>query len=474
ARSPERLRCRPWGRHPKLTIAAGDALDRKALVRAAAGCGSAFYLIHSMNAQKGHYADADRRAAANMVEAGHLGGLERIIYLGGLGAREHEALSPHLKSRHEVEDILTNGPVPVTILRAAMILGSGSASFEMLRYLADRLPVMVTPRWVRTPCQPIAIGNVLDYLIGCLTEPGTTGQTFDIGGPDVLTYQDLIQTYARVAGLRPRIIIPVPVLTPWLSAKWVHLITPVPASIAQPLAEGLAIPVTCQDRRILDLVPIRRMSAMEAIQTALARIRQEQVETCWFDGGGRLPPEWTTCGDAEYAGGTVMGGAHRIVLAGDEQTVWRAVTRIGGREGWYFAQLLWHIRGAMDRLVGGPGLRRGRRHPTDLRVGDGLDFWRVIALEPNRRLLLLAEMKAPGDALLEFVITPQTAGRVELKMVSRFLPRGLGGILYWYALLPTHQWLFEGMLRAVAARIGMKVVRGPEKTSIREPLVCRR
>ncbi len=473
ARSPERLRCRPWGGHENMEIAAGDALDRDAFVRAADGCGTAYYLIHSMNAHKGRFADADRTAAENMVAAARQNRLSRIVYLGGLGEQDHEALSHHLKSRHEVERILQAGPVPVTNLRAAMILGSGSASFEMLRYLVDRLPMMITPRWVQTPCQPIAIGNVLDYLEGCLTVPETIGGTFDIGGPDVLSYRDIIQIYAREAGLRRRFIIPVPVLTPWLSAKWVHLVTPVPAAIAQPLAEGLSIPVVCRDHRIRDLVPVNLMDTRQTIRKALDRIRQEQVDTCWFDGGGSLPPEWTTCGDADYAGGTVLGGAYRIVLGGDAKTVWSTVQAIGGNNGWYFAHSLWRLRGIMDRLVGGPGLRRGRRHPTRLRVGDGLDFWRVIAVEPPHRLLLLAEMKTPGDALLEFVITPEGQGKVELKMVSRFLPRGLAGILYWYALLPTHRWLFEGMLRAVAAKTGLPLIDGPEKAPLTSALECR-
>lgn len=473
ARSPERLRCRPWGGHENMEIAAGDALDRDAFVRAAKGCGTAYYLIHSMNAHKGRFADADRTAAGNMVAAAQQNQLSRIIYLGGLGEPDHEALSHHLQSRHEVERILQLGPAAVTNLRAAMILGSGSASFEMLRYLVDRLPMMITPRWVQTPCQPIAIGNVLDYLEGCLTVPETIGKTFDIGGPDVLNYRDIIQIYAREAGLRRRFIIPVPVLTPWLSAKWVHLVTPVPAAIAQPLAEGLSIPVICRDHRIRDLVPVNLTDTRQTIRKALDRIRQEQVATCWFDGGGSLPPEWTTCGDADYAGGTVLGGAHRIVLAGGAKTVWSTVEAIGGNNGWYFAHGLWWLRGIMDRLVGGPGLRRGRRHPTRLRVGDGLDFWRVITVEPPHRLLLLAEMKTPGDALLEFMITPEGPGKVELKMVSRFLPRGLAGILYWYALLPTHRWLFEGMLRAVAGKTGLPVIDGPEKAPMTSPLECR-
>ncbi len=473
ARSPERLICRPWGRHPAIEVVAGDALDREAFVQAARGCGVAYYLIHSMNAAKGKFAWADRTAAENMVAAATQHNLERIIYLGGLGEPDHEALSKHLKSRHEVEKILMAGAVPVTNLRAAMILGSGSASFEMLRYLVDRLPMMITPRWVRTPCQPISIRNVLDYLEGVLQVPETAGETLDIGGPDILNYRDLIQIYAEEAGLRKRLIIPVPVLTPWLSAKWVNLVTPVPASIAQPLAEGLSIPVVCKENRIRDMVPIELNDSRATIRTALERIRQEEVDTCWFDAGGALPPEWTTCGDADYAGGTILRSGHRIVLEAGAEQVWAAVQKIGGRTGWYFAQPLWQLRGILDWFVGGPGLRRGRRDAVELRVGDGLDFWRVVALESPHRLLLLAEMKAPGDALLEIRIKPEGERRVSLEMVARFLPRGLAGMAYWYSLVPAHKWLFEGMLRNVARFTGKRVLEGPLTIEAEDPVVCK-
>ncbi len=473
ARSPERLLCRPWGRHPNIEVIAGDAQDKEAFFHAAKGCGSAYYLIHSMNAAKGEFARADRTAANNMVAAAQANQLSRIIYLGGLGEQDHKALSKHLKSRHEVERILRDSSVPVTNLRAAMILGAGSASFEMLRYLVDRLPVMLTPRWVGTPCQPISIQNVLDYLEGVLAVPETVGQTLDIGGDDILTYRGLIQIYAKEAGLKKRWIIPVPVLTPWLSAKWVHLVTPVPASIAQPLAEGLSIPVICRDNRIRSMVPVDLVSCRQAIRRALDRIRQETVDTCWFDGGGSLPPEWVTCGDAAYAGGTILCDAYRIVLEATADSVWNTLQRIGGRNGWYFAQALWRLRGMLDRALGGPGLRRGRRDPVDLRVGDGLDFWRVIALEPPNRMLLLAEMKSPGDALLEFNIHPQGTDRIALEMAARFLPRGLAGILYWYALLPSHRWLFKGMLETVARRTGKRVLKGPEAFEPDKTVTCK-
>lgn len=473
ARSPERLLCRPWGRHPNIEVVPGDALDRDAFVQAAEGCDIAYYLIHSMNAAKGKFAEADRTAALNMVAAAEQNQMKRIIYLGGLGEQDHEALSKHLKSRHEVEAILMASSVPVTNLRAAMILGSGSASFEMLRYLVDRLPVMITPRWVQTPCQPISIRNVLDYLQGSLDAPETIGETLDIGGSDVLTYRDLIHMYAQEAGLKKRLIVPVPVLTPWLSAKWIHLVTPVPASIAQPLAEGLSIPVICGDTRILSMVPVELHDSRTTIRKALERVRQQEVDTCWFDAGGALPPEWITCGDADYAGGTILQGAHRVTLEGTPEAVWETVRQIGGPNGWYFAQPLWRLRGMMDRAVGGPGLRRGRRHPKELRVGDGLDFWRVVALEPPNRMLLLAEMKTPGDALLEFNILSAGLHKVRLEMIARFLPRGLLGLAYWYSLLPAHQWLFEGTLKTVARKTGKRIIGKPESFTPEERATCR-
>ncbi len=472
-RSPQRLMARSWARNPALNIVPGDALDRTSFIEAGAGCGMAFYLIHSMNAHKHKYAEADRQAAKYMVACAERNRMQRLIYLGGLGDKDQANLSHHLRSRHEVEGILQEGRIPVTNLRAAMILGSGSASFEMLRYLVDRLPVMITPRWLRTPCQPISIANVLDYLAGCLTAPQTTGKTLDIGGPDILNYQDLIAIYCKVAGLPKRAIISVPVLTPWLSAKWIHLVTPVPASIAQPLAEGLSIPVVCKENSIREWLPVPLISCEEAIRTALKRVQQEQVDTCCFDGGGRLPPEWSTCRDADYAGGTVMRRGYRIGFYGDPMKVWEAVEAIGGRNGWYFAQPLWRLRGMLDRMAGGPGLIRGRRHSKELRIGDTLDFWRVVAHEPPRRLLLLSEMKAPGEALLEFRIDTESEGRVQLEMVSRFLPKGLAGIGYWYGMLPIHDWLFKGVLVQIASKLGESLSGSPVTFPVESELECK-
>ena len=471
-RSLEKVGCRPWAGHSRVELVQGDVLDLESLKQATSSCRAAYYLVHSMIAQKEKFVEADRHAAQNMVEAALAAGLERIIYLGGLAEVSQGSLSKHLKSRIEVADILQDGPVPTTDLRTPMILGSGSASFEILRYLVERLPAIITPRWVQSMNQPIAIRNVITYLIGCLEHDETIGQTYDIGGPDILSYRDLLDIYAEEAELQKRLIIPVPVLTPTLSALWIHLISPVPTSIALPLTEGLTSDAVCTENRIQEIIPQRLLSCHEAIRVALDRIQQEQVDTCWMDAGDMLEPEWAHCGDAEWAGGTIMNCGYRARIKATVDEVWQPVSRIGGRTGWYFGNFLWRLRGIMDRLAGGVGLRRGRRHPTEIRVGDALDFWRVLEVEPPQRLLLIAEMKTPGEALLEFQITPLANAEVEFQMLSRFLPKGLFGILYWYGLYLFHQWIFYGMLKAIAKSIKKPMVSDPERFTPRLHTSC--
>ena len=458
-----KMGCRPWAGNNRVELVQGDVMDVESLKQAAAGCRAAYYLVHSMISQKEKFVEADRRAARNMVAAATAAGVERIIYLGGLAEAKDGALSKHLRSRIEVADILQAGPVPTTDLRTPMILGSGSASFEILRYLVERLPAMTTPRWVRSLNQPIAIRNVIAYLIGCLEHEETSGKTYDIGGPDILTYRDLLDIYAEEARLPKRLIVPVPVLTPTLSALWIHLISPVPASIAQPLTEGLTSDAVCTENRIQSIIPQKLLSCREAIRLALDRLKQEKVDTCWMDAGDLLEPEWAHCGDADWAGGTIMNCGYRAEIAATVDEVWQPVSQIGGKTGWYFGNFLWRLRGIMDRLAGGVGLRRGRRHPSEIGVGDALDFWRVLEVDAPQRLLLVAEMKTPGEALLEFQITPRQKGQVELQMLSRFLPRGLFGLLYWYALYPFHQWIFYGMLKAIAKSINKPIASEPER-----------
>ena len=280
---------------------------------------------------------------------------------------------------------------------------------------------------------------------------------------DILTYRDLLDMYAEEAGLPKRLIIPVPVLTPTLSALWIHLISPVPKSIALPLTEGLTSDAVCTENRIREIMPRDLLSCRLAIRLALDRIRQEQVDTCWMDAGDLLEPEWAHCGDADWAGGTIMNCGYRARIKATIDDVWQPVSRIGGKTGWYFGNYLWRLRGIMDRLAGGVGLRRGRRHPTEIGVGDALDFWRVLEVEPPRRLLLTAEMKTPGEALLEFQISQIGDDQVELQMLSRFLPRGLLGIVYWYVLYPFHQWIFYGMLKSIAESINKPLAGVPER-----------
>ncbi|NIW37594.1 MAG: DUF2867 domain-containing protein, partial [Gemmatimonadetes bacterium] len=401
---------RPWADHPHLEIVRGDVLDRDSLRAAVDQCRAAYYLVHSMNPGVDDFASTDRQAAANMAAAAADGKLEQIVYLSGLGARD-AGLSHHLESRTEVGELLREGPVPVTILRAAMIIGSGSASFEILRYLVERLPVMITPRWVDTPCQPIGVRNVLHYLLGCIEEPQTLGETFDIGQPDVTNYRELMEIYAEEAGLPRRLIIPVPVLTPRLSSYWIHLVTPVPAAMARPLAEGLSNPVVCQENRIVELLPQELFDARTAIRLALGHLRRQTVETSWTDSGRVDPAEWSIPGDPNWAGGSICEDSRRITLQADAEQVWSGLKAIGGQTGYYHANWLWRLRGGIDRLFGGVGLGRGRRSPSELYPGDAVDFWRVTAVRKPEYLRLVAEMKLPGKAVLAFHLKPLADGR---------------------------------------------------------------
>jgi uncharacterized protein YbjT (DUF2867 family) len=470
-RSLEKLKCRPWASNPAVQFARADMFDRASLEESCRGCRAAYYLVHSMNSSKKDFAEADRKAARNMAGAASAAGLERIIYLGGLG-EEGDLMSEHLRSRNEVAGILGSTGVPVTFLRAAVILGSGSASFEMLRYLVDRLPVMTTPRWVDTPCQPIGIRNVLNYLKGCLENAETTGKTLDIGGPDIVSYRKLMEIYAREAGLRRRLIIPVPLLTPRLSSYWIHLVTPLPSSIARPLIEGLKTPVVCRENSIRRMVPQELLTCRDAIRAALLRTEEHSVYTCWADAGEIFVPEWAQCGDAGYAGGTVFESGHRVLLKARPGEVWPLIKGLGGTTGWYYGRALWKLRGTLDRLVGGVGFRGGRRDPRELYTGDVVDFWRVMEVEEPRLLRLVAEMKLPGEAVLEFELTPVGENTLELRQLSRFLPRGFPGLLYWYVFYPWHQVLFKGMLSAMAKRARAPIIRGPERFAPRPRHVC--
>jgi hypothetical protein len=387
--------------------------------------------------------------------------LQRIIHLSGLG-EDDPNLSEHLRSRTEVANILRTSTVPVTVLRAAMIIGSGSASFEILRYLVDRLPLMITPRWLDTPCQPIAIRNVLNDLLGCLQHPETSGETYDIGGPDILTYRKLMGIYAEEAGLGKRWIIPIPFFTTRLSSYWINLVTPVSASIARPLAEGLRNPVVCAENRIREIIPQELLTCRASIQLAVDNIVRKSVESHWTDAGYLPPVETQYPGDPAWSGGTLYQDRRVIQLDGGSiEDLWKTIVSIGGSNGWYYGNWLWSLRGLLDKVFGGVGIRRGRRDPERVLPGDALDFWRVLNVDPPYRLRLLAEMKLPGLALLDFKIEPKPDGKLTLSQTAWFAPRGLGGILYWYAVTPFHNFIFNGMLRGIVRSARHHIQQGP-------------
>ncbi|MCX5690507.1 MAG: SDR family oxidoreductase [Planctomycetota bacterium] len=455
ARSAAKLRARPWAARlqDRVEIIEGDAGDEATLEAAMRGCIGAYYLVHSMDAAGPAYRERDRELAERFGRAAARAGVGVIIYLGGLG-ETGSGLSEHLSSRREVEAALRTGASEsgagsaVTVLRAAMIIGSGSASFEILRYLVERLPIMITPRWVSTQSQPIAVRDVLHYLIAALENPATRGRTLDIGGPEVRTYLEVMREMALALGLRRRLVIPVPVLTPRLSSLWIHLVTPLHASIARPLAEGLKNRVVCRDDQAQQLMPHPpgrgRLTIREAMDAALLKMQEGAVETAWSD-AGVMP------GDPSWAGGTEFLDQREAFTSAPPAAVWRSVSSLGGEHGYFAVDWLWRLRGIMDRLMGGPGLRRGRRSAATLCLGDALDFWRVTAIQSPCRLVLTAEMKLPGVATLSFDIepaSPQSRG-TRLVMSARFRPRGLLGIAYWYSVLPLHGIVFSGMMKGL-------------------------
>lgn len=461
SRSSNKLNDRHWSDHPRLETIAADALNEEELIEAADGCQTAFYLIHSLYTAGKEFEDADRRAAENMVAAANKANLKRLIYLGGLG-RPGDDLSPHLASRAEVAGIFQRSEVTTTILRAGIIIGSGSASFEILRYLVERLPVMITPRWVRTKTQPIGIRNVLSYLIGVLESPEAENESYDIGGQDVLTYQELLQLYAERAGLPRRWVIPVPVLSPTLSSGWVHLVTPVPGAVARPLIEGLRNPAVCQESTIQDLIPVKIQSADRAIELALKRINEGQVESHWSDAGS-LPAEASQPGDPDWAGGTILRDCREIIVDNEPECLWDTIVGVGGKSGWFGIDVLWKIRGWMDRLIGGVGHTRGRRDPQELQIGDALDFWRVLDMDRPHRLTLLAEMKIPGTATLSFELEPLGEDQLVCRQTARFEPSGLLGLVYWYGIFPIHSLVFTGMLKEIASQSNVNIHQKPTK-----------
>lgn len=424
-------------------VVVGDVLDRPSLDAALRGVEIAYYLVHSMGAH-GSFEDADREAATNFGAAAKAAGVERIIYLGGLGS-EQDALSPHLRSRQEVGQVLQRSGVPVLEFRASIVIGSGSLSFEMIRALVERLPIMITPKWVNVPAQPIAIDDVLEYLLAALRLPVADCRVYEIGGADQVTYADIMRMYARERGIRLRMIA-VPVLTPFLSSLWLGLVTPLYARIGRKLIESIVHSTVVRDPTALGVFAVRPIGAAEAVHRALASEERYLSATRWSDALSSTGPEspW---------GGTPFGSrlvetrtAHVDV---PPAVAFGPILRIGGDAGWYAWNWLWHLRGVLDLLAGGGGMRQGRTSATTLHVGDTVDFWRVEALEPDHLLRLVAEVKLPGRAWLEFEVSGDDTSAT-IRQTTIFDPVGLGGRVYWYALYPAHRVVFGGMLRGIA------------------------
>jgi uncharacterized protein YbjT (DUF2867 family) len=445
-RDPERLQGRPW--LDQVELITGDVLYSETLSAAMDGAVAAYYLVHSMASGQGFH-ERDLVAARRFGSAAAAARVERIIYLGGLGDPQTE-LSQHLRSRQQTGDALREAGVPVTEFRAGVIVGSGSLSFEIIRYLVERMPVVACPRWVYTCIQPIGVRNVLEYLIAALDTPESAGEIIEIGGADVLTYGDMMLGYARARGLK-RWLIPVPILTPRLSSYWVHLVTPIPATIAQPLIEGLRNEVVVRNDKAHRLFPeIKPFEYQMAVELALARLDSGEVETMWSDAlmttQGDVPP--VVLGTLE---GMILEHRQRQVPV-PATTVYRSFAGLGGTRGWLYMNWVWHLRGLLDRLVGGVGMRRGRRDPEHLRAGEAVDFWRVEAVEPDHLIRLRAEMKVPGRAWLQFHVHPLPGGRSVLSQTAYFAPKGVWGLVYWYALYPIHKVIFAGMIRRIAER----------------------
>ncbi|NQU09892.1 SDR family oxidoreductase [bacterium] len=448
-RAGHRVRC--LARHPAhlatrvsagVDTVDGDLLGAASLRPALAGVRAAYYLVHSLGVS-GDFEEQDRFAARNFATAARAAGVERIIYLGGLGDEEEE-LSAHLRSRHEVGKLLRRSGATVIELRASIVIGSGSLSFEMVRALVERLPVMITPRWVRMQAQPIFIGDVLRYLVAALTVPVTEHRIFEIGGPDRVSYSDLMREYARQRGLH-RLMIPVPVLTPRLSSLWLGLVTPVYARIGRKLIDSIQHPTVVRDDAARQAFAVEPVGMTESVARALRNEDREFAQTRWSDAVSAAGAV-RTWGGVRFGNRLVDTRTARVAVS--PTAAFRPIQRIGGSTGWYYAQWLWELRGWLDLLVGGVGLRRGRRDPEQLATGDTVDCWRVEDCVPGRRLLLAAEMKLPGRAWLEFAIEPDDDGAM-VRQTAMFDPIGLWGLVYWYSVWPLHQLVFAGMLRGI-------------------------
>jgi uncharacterized protein YbjT (DUF2867 family) len=438
-RDPAKVRGRRWLN--EVEVFEGDVLKPETLDTAFSGASAAYYLIHSMSTE-GDFKRMDREAAANVAAAAERNGLRQIIYLGGLGRRDINQ-SAHLSSRHEVGDLLRAGGTPVTELRAAVVVGSGSLSFEMIHHLVNRLPAMICPRWVYTRTQPIAIRDVLTYLVQSLNRSQTYGLIIDIGGPDILTYRDMMLGVADILGLR-RYLVPVPVLTPRLSSYWVNLVTPIRAALAKALIDSLRSETVCENDLARQHYDIEPLPFRRAAELALERAQVHGVETTWTDA--------TTVAPQPIDPSHLRVDRRETDVAVPAKTVFDVISSIGGDNGWFYADWLWRLRGFLDQQFGGVGLRRGRRHPTEISLGEALDFWRVQEYVPLRKLVLRAEMRVWGQAWLGFEVEPVSDNSCRLIQTARYYPRGVTGLLYWYLVYPLHALVFRGLIKSIASR----------------------
>lgn len=448
-RNAARLDSNPW--NGAVDVVEGDASDFEAMASAMKEVTVVFHLVHSMSAGK-DFESLDRDIARTVARAAGEANVQRIIYLGGLHPDNVE-LSHHLASRKEVGDVLLNSTTPTIVLQAGVIIGSGSASFEMVRHLTDVLPFMPAPRWVQNRIQPISIRDILYYLLAAARVEGDHNQAFDIGGPDVLRYCDMMNGYGAVAGLPHRYIVALPVLTPRLASHWVGLVTPVPRRIARPLVESLQHDCVMKNHDIDAIIPPPTTGLTpykRSVELALARIELDDVETSWVDARVPLAPSDPMPNDPDWSGRTVNQDNRESVTSASPDEVWKVIMQIGGDTGWYSAPFLWAARGVIDRFFGGVGLQRGRRSRSTLRVGDAVDFWRVEQVDPGRLVRLRAEMRLPGQAWLELGVEPDPQGS---KYTQRavFIPKGLSGRLYWLAMLPFHGLIFSGMSNRIVS-----------------------